>query len=134
GIDLGYDIRIANIGASFGNTDYIGRSGDIEKYKVLGLRTIFKPISKQNIGLIYYNYAPSKNMFKDTSFFKPDYFSISSFDKPTHIRSLIYNGEIGKAIRTVGEYAFSNQKKAIESGINGISNLLLRSAYNFGIE
>jgi hypothetical protein len=134
GIDLGYDIRIANIGASFGNTDYIGRSGDIEKYKVLGLRSIFKPIGKQNIGLIYYNYAPSKNMFKDTSFFKPDYFSISSFDKPTHILSLIYNGEIGKAIRTVGEYAFSNQKKEIESGINGISNLLLRSAYNFGIE
>ncbi len=133
GIDLGYDIGVAQIGASYGNTEYIGRSGDIEKYKVLGLRSMFKPIAKQNLGLIYYNYAPASKLFKDTAFFRPEFFSVSDLSKPTHILSLTYNGELGKSIRTVGEYAFSNQqqREAEQEPGQGIGQ---RSAYNFGIE
>jgi len=52
GIDLGYDVGVAQLGASYGNTQYISRSGDIEQYKVLGLRSMFKPVAKQNIGLV----------------------------------------------------------------------------------
>lgn len=133
GIDLGYDISVAQIGASYGNTEYIGRSGDIEKYKVLGLRSLFKPVAKQNLGLIYYNYSPARSLFKDTAFFRPEFFSVSNFSKPTHILSLTYNGELGKSIRTVGEYAFSNQKyeQAEQAAGQGIG---ARSAYNFGVE
>ncbi|RYD98698.1 MAG: hypothetical protein EOP54_06785 [Sphingobacteriales bacterium] len=133
GIDLGYDLGVAAIGASYGNTEYIGRSGDIEKYKVLGLRSMFKPVAKQHLGLIYYNYSPARNLFKDTAFFRPEFFSVSNFDQPTHILSLTYNGEIGKSIRTVGEYAFSNQQYEQEERPSG-QGMLQRSAYNFGIE
>lgn len=133
GIDLGYDIGVAQIGASYGNTEYIGRSGDIEKYKVLGLRSLFKPIAKQNIGLIYYNYSLARNLFKDTAFFRPEFFSVSNFSKPTHILSLTYNGELGKSIRTVGEYAFSNQKYEAVEQTTG-QGILQRSAYNFAVE
>lgn len=133
GIDLGYDIGVAAIGASYGNTEYIGRSGDIEKYKVLGLRSMFKPVAKQNIGLIYYNYSPARSLFKDTAFFRPEFFSISSFNKPTHILSLTYNGAIGKSVRTTGEYAFSNQKYEQAEQANG-QGMLQRSAYNFAVE
>lgn len=133
GIDLGYDIGIAQIGASYGNTEYIGRSGDIEKYKVLGLRSMFKPVAKQNLGLIYYNYSPASNLFKDTAFFRPEFFSVSNFSKPTHILSLTYNGELGKSIRTVGEYAFSNQKYEQAEQTTGLG-IGQRSAYNFAIE
>lgn len=133
GIDLGYDIGVAQIGASYGNTEYIGRSGDIEKYKVLGLRSMFKPIAKQNIGLVYYNYSPASNLFKDTAFFRPEFFSVSNFSKPTHILSLTYNGELGKSIRTAGEYAFSNQKYEAAEQTTG-QGIGQRSAYNFAIE
>jgi len=82
---------------------------------------------------LYYNYSPAKNLFKDTSFFKPGYFSVASFDKPTHILALTYNGAIGKSIRTVGEYAFSNQKYP-QPEEQGGAGILHRSAYNFGVE
>ena len=134
GLDVGYDIGPAKIGASYGNTEYIGRGGEVEQYKILGLRSMFKPVKRQNIGLIYYNYAPARNMFRDTSFFKPAYFSISSFNKPTHILSLTYNGELGKTIRTVGEYAFSNEQHRNPEQQDPHDNMIRRSAYNFGIE
>lgn len=134
GIDLGYDISVANIGLAYGNTEYIGRSGDIEEYKVMGLRSMFKPLFGQQAGLVYYNYSPARHLFKDTSFFKPQYFSQASFRQPTHILSLTYQGEIGKHIRTAGELALSNEKQqnpelpAIDRGISQ------RAAYNFRME
>ena len=134
GIDVGYDIGVAEIGGSYGSTEYIGRSGDIEKYKIVGLRTKLKPVLKQSIGFVYYNYSPAKNLFKDTSFFKPQYFSVSSFSKPTHIVSVTYDGTIGKSAKLIGEFATSNQKARDGLGDGIKAGIASRSAYNIGVE
>jgi hypothetical protein len=133
GVDAGYDIGFAEIGGSYGKTEYIDRNGNVEGYKTYSGRAQFKPLLKQTLGFVYFGYSPGKQLLEGDGFFKDVSVSLPSFRNPVHIVSVLYNGEISKYVHLGGEYAVSTKQgqseaAAKQSGIND------KSAYNIKVE
>ncbi len=110
GADIGYDIGVAEVGVTYGKTEYIDRTGSVESYKAYGARAMLKPVMKQQFGLVYFGYSPSASLLQDNSFFKSSDVSLPSFRNPVHIISALYKGELSKYAFVSGEYAFSNKQ------------------------
>jgi hypothetical protein len=129
GVDAGYDIGFAEIGGSYGKTEYIDRDGNVEGYKAYSGRIQFKPIFDQKFGLVYYGYSPGKKLLSDDGFFKDVSVSMPSFRNPVHIISAIYSGKISKFVIASGEYAMSNKQGQSEAAKEQ-SSFYDKSAYN----
>jgi len=132
GIDVGYDIGIAEVGATYGKTEYIDRTGNVESYKAYGGRAMLKPVAKQQVGIVYYGYSPGASILEDNNFFKGSDVSLPSFRNPVHIFSGIYKGELGKYASASGEYAFSNKQGQSAEATERVS-FHERSAYNLHV-
>jgi hypothetical protein len=133
GVDAGYDIGFAEIGGSYGKTEYIDRDGNVEGYKAYSGRIQFKPIFDQKFGLVYYGYSPGKKLLSDDGFFKDVSVSMPSFRNPVHIISAIYSGKISKFVIASGEYAMSNKQGQSEAAKEQ-SSFYDKSAYNVKLE
>lgn len=133
GVDAGYDIGFAEIGGSYGKTEYIDRDGNVEGYKAYSGRVQFKPILEQKFGLLYYGYSPGKKLLSDSGFFKDVSVSLPSFRNPVHIISAIYSGKISKFVTASGEYAMSNKQGQSEAAKEQ-SSFYDKSAYNVKLE
>jgi len=132
GVDMGYDIGIAEVGATYGKTEYIDRTGNVESYKAYGGRAMLKPIAGQQLGLIYYGYSPGASLLQDNKFFKGSDASLPSFRNPVHIISAVYKGGLSQYASISGEYAFSNKQGQSAEAAESIS-LNTKSAYNIHI-
>ncbi|MFA6057860.1 MAG: hypothetical protein WC756_06665 [Taibaiella sp.] len=133
GVDAGYDIGFAEIGGSYGKTEYIDRDGNVEGYKAYSGRVQFKPVMEQKFGLLYYGYSPGKKLLSDDGFFKDVSVSMPSFRNPVHIISAIYSGKISKYVIASGEYAVSNKQGQSEAAKEQ-SSFYDKSAYNVKLE
>jgi hypothetical protein len=133
GVDAGYDIGFAEIGGSYGKTEYIDRDGNVEGYKAYSGRVQFKPLLDQKFGLVYYGYSPGKKLLSDDGFFKDVSVSMPSFRNPVHIVSAIYSGRISKYVMASGEYAMSNKQGQSEAAREQ-STFYDKSAYNVKLE
>jgi hypothetical protein len=133
GVDAGYDIGFAEIGGSYGKTEYIDRDGNVEGYKAYSGRVQFKPLLDQKFGLVYYGYSPGKKLLSDDGFFKDVSVSMPSFRNPVHIVSATYNGKISKFVTASGEYAMSNKQGQSEAAKEQ-SSFYDKSAYNVKLE
>lgn len=132
GVGMGYDIGFADIGLTYGKTEYIDGSGNVESYKTYGGNINFKPFKKQVFGLVYYGYSPSSQLLQEDQFFKSLDVSLPSFRNPVHIISLLYHGDISKYLQLNGEYAFSNQQGQSKEAAQSIG-FKDRSIFNVGI-
>ncbi len=133
GVDLGYDIGFATVGGSYGKVEYIDRNGNVEGYKAYSGRVQFKPLAKQQLGLVYLGYSPGKKLLSDNNFFKDASLSLPSFRNPVHIVSVTYNGVLSRYLNVIGEYATSNKPDQSEEAGKQVS-LKDRSAYNIKLE
>ncbi len=133
GVDAGYDIGFAEIGGSYGKTEYIDRDGNVEGYKAYSGRILLKPLLEQKLGLVYYGYSPGKKLLSDGGFFKDVSASMPSFRNPVHIISATYNGRITKFVTASGEYAMSNKQGQSEAA-KAQSSFHDKSAYNIKVE
>lgn len=113
GVDAGYDVKYAVIGASMGRTDYIDRSGNVESYNVYSGRVNFKPVLKQELGLIYYSYSPGRGLSSD-NFFENGKGNKSGYLSPVNIVSGTYKGNIAKYVSMQSEYAYSDKQNQYE--------------------
>lgn len=103
---LGYDIGFAEVGIALGKTEYISRTGDVDRYNSYLARVDFKPINKQHLGIIYYGYSPTRQIIESDNFIKADV-GVPSFMKPVHVLSVVYNGNITKQLSLETEAAAS---------------------------
>lgn len=133
GVDAGYDIGFAEIGGSYGKTEYIDRDGNVEGYKAYSGRVQFKPLMNQKFGLLYYGYSPGKKLLSDDGFFKDVSVSMPSFRNPVQIISAIYSGKISKYVIASGEYAVSNKQGQSEAAKEQ-SSFYDKSAHNVKLE
>jgi len=129
GLDVGYDIGVAEIGGSYGKTQYIDRAGQVEDYKSYSGRVRFKPMLGQQLGLVYFGYSPGKKLLGDNDFFKDESVSLPSFRNPVHILSATYNGTLSKFLSLGGEIATSNKPAQSEEAAGQVS-FSDKSAYN----
>jgi hypothetical protein len=129
GADMGYDLGFAEVGLTYGRTEYIDRTGQVESYKAYGARVQLKPVAKQSIGLVYYGYSPARKLLKEGNFFKGDGISLPSFRNPVQIVSLTHKGAIGKHLELEGEYAISDKPAQSQEARDAIS-LSDKSAWN----
>ncbi len=117
GLNFGYDLNLFTVGLTAGKTEYVSRSGNVDRYNTYLLKVDFKPIGKQKIGLIYYGYTPTKQILDDQSFTKADV-SIPSFRQPVHIISLTHSGTIVKGLQMESEGAYSYKNTRANSDID----------------
>ncbi|HVW96806.1 MAG TPA: hypothetical protein VHA56_12625 [Mucilaginibacter sp.] len=103
---LGYDIGFAEVGIALGKTEYISRTGDVDRYNSYLARVDFKPIKKQHLGIIYYGYSPTHQIIESDNFIKADV-GVPSFMKPVHVVSVVYSGNIAKQLSLETEAATS---------------------------
>ncbi|UZJ63997.1 hypothetical protein OKW96_16515 [Sphingobacterium sp. KU25419] len=132
GADIGYDIGFAEIGATYGKTEYIDRAGNVEGYKAYSGRLMLKPILKQNFGFIYYGYSPGKKIMEDNAFFKGGDVSLPSFRNPVHIVSMTYKGEVTKYAMLEAEFANATKPGQSEEASSTLC-FKERSAYNISL-
>ena len=117
GGSIGYDIGFATIGAAIGKTEYISRTGEVDRYSSTMLRVDLVPTDKRKVGLVYYTYSPTKQMIKDNQFFQ-DETGVLSFQSPTHIVSVPYLIKATKNLMVEGEWAFSYRSSDRKTTIN----------------
>ena len=111
GIDLGYDLGFATTQVTTGKTEYIGRSGEIDRYTFYSGSVRFKPVLNQQLELIYYGYSPGKRMFNENSeFFKHINTDMPTFRNPVHIFSVRHQGSFSRYLRAETEVALSDKK------------------------
>ena len=133
GVDIGYDIGIATIGATYGKTEYIDRNGNVEGYKAYSGRILFKPLFHQSFGLVYYGYSPGRQLLSDDNFFKGTDISLPSFRNPVHIVSATYEGQLSQYAALSGTYAFSKQQGQSAAAADKVV-FKDKSAYNINLE
>lgn len=129
GADLGYDFGMIQAGATYGTTEYIDRSGKVERYKAYGARVQMKPLLNQQIGLVYYGYTPSKKLLNDDSFFKGEGVSLPSFRNPVQIMALTHKGTLSEHIEIEAEYALSDKPSQSAEARSSVG-LMAKSAWN----
>lgn len=132
GINLGYDIGFAKVGATYGNTEYISGYDDVATYKSYSARIALKPLAGQSIGFVYYGYSPARKLLDKNDFFKSDDISLPSFRNPVHILSTTYTGKISDYVQLNGELAFSNEQSQSYEAASQLS-FSERAAYNIHI-
>lgn len=123
GASIGYDLGFVTTTLSGGKSEYVSRSGDLDRYNSYSLGLKFKEFSKQKIGLIYYTYSPTQQMLRD-DFFKDINVDVPTFRRPVHIGSVTYQGMIGKNLMLDGEGAMSVKRD--EHQTFGMSNAAIR--------
>lgn len=116
GFNLGYDIGFGTLDLTAGNTQFIGRSGELDRYTFYTGKLKSKPILKQDLDFSYYGYTPSRRMFnEDKDFFKNINSLIPTFRKPTHIISVTQKGNLFKWLNLQSEVAYSTHSKEAEA-------------------
>lgn len=133
GVDLGYDIGFAEIGGSYGKTEYVDRNGNVEAYKAYSGRVRLKPVLEQRLGFVYYGYSPGRQLLNDNNFFKDISVSMPSFRNPVHILSATYEGMLTKYVVASGEIASSFKPQQSNEAKERVS-FRDRSAYNLKLE
>lgn len=132
GLDIGYDLGFAEVSLTTGKTEYIGRSGDIDRYSFYTGSLRWKPILKQRFELIYYGYSPSRRMLDENKeFFKNINTTLPSFQNPGHLIAFKQDGFIFKRLLAESEFAYSFKSGGNENNkFNDFDNL----AYSFNIQ
>lgn len=132
GVDAGYDIGFAELGVSYGKTEFVDRDGQVEGYKTYSGRLKFKPVLQQQFGVVYYGYTPGRDLVSDSRFFKGTDVSLPSFRNPVHILAATYHGGLSKYLIVDGEYAAS-RKQGQSPEASGLLSARDQSAYNVNL-
>jgi hypothetical protein len=131
GADVGYDVGVAEVGATYGKAEYVNRDGTMEDYATYSGRIRFKPIIKQQVGLVYYGYSPGRRLMNEGGFFKDTDVSLPSFREPVHIVSASYSSGLSKYALLNAEYAISRRQGQRLDEPGALAGG--QSAYNIGI-
>jgi len=115
GADVGYDIGFAELGATVGKTEYIGRDGTLDKYTCYSTRASMTPIEDQKISLVYYSYSPDRKLYQGEGFFSNINISTPTFFQPVHIAAVSYTGSINKIIDVNSEVAASFKRSEMSN-------------------
>ncbi|MES2477735.1 MAG: hypothetical protein V4561_01520 [Bacteroidota bacterium] len=110
GLSVGYDLGFVTTGISAGSTEYVSREGNVDHYSSMLLRVDNKGSKNHKIGILYNVNTPSKAMSQDDNFIGKQNIRYPSFNTPTQITSLVYNGIIGKYLLAHSELATSFKK------------------------
>lgn len=107
GISLGYDLGAVKAGITAGNTEYVSRDGNLDRYSSILLRLDSKGLKQHKIGLVYNGNTPSKSMLRDDQFKGASQLAYPSFTAPVHIVSLLYDATLVKTLMLHSEVAGS---------------------------
>lgn len=136
GGSIGYDIGFAQVGATVGKTEYVSRSGSVDRYSAYSGRADFEPFEGQKLSLIYYGYSPSRSMLNDERFSRRGVdIALPTFTAPNHIASLISEGTIAQSLSYALEGAASHRKVDASAGrpVIGMANSAIKSALEWAI-
>lgn len=128
GASIGYDLGFMTTSISAGKSEYVSRSGDLDRYNSYSLGLQLKEFHRQKIGLIYYGYSPTQQMLRD-GFFKDVNVDVPTFRRPVHIGSLTYQGTIGKNLTLEAEGAMSVKRD--EHQTFGMSNAAIKTGAQY---
>lgn len=118
---VGYDLGGVIVSGSVGKTQYVSRDGNVDKYNSTMIRADLAPTDNRKVGIVYYTYTPTRQMYIDTSFIHGDVLSLPTFSKVTHIVSIPYEVAITKNLRINGEGAISYKKSERSVVVNNNS-------------
>lgn len=132
GLSLGYDLGLFTTTVTAGKTQYIGRDGNVDNYNCYAVKAALKPIKKQKISILYYEYSPTRNLLTQDNFFKNMDISAPDFFQPVNIVSLDYDGIISKYVTINSEVATSIYKtdKTVPDSIYSSDKM----AYHFSVD
>jgi len=121
GGSVGYDLGVAQVSATVGKTEYVSRSGVVDRYSAYSGRADFEPLKDQKLSLIYYGYSPSRSMITDERFSRRGVdLALPTFTAPTHILSLVAEGAaVRSSLIYTLEVANSYQKGESIAGADG---------------
>ncbi|MBX9449210.1 MAG: hypothetical protein KL787_05615 [Taibaiella sp.] len=85
GLDIGYDVKYAVVGLTYGRAEYIDRNGVVEGYKTISARSQFKPVWDQQVSLEYTLITAEKDILRDERFQHLDITTIPGFLNPVNI-------------------------------------------------
>ena len=116
GGSLGYDLGFAQVSATAGRTEYVSRTGQVDRYTAYSGRADFEPLKDQKLSVIYYGYSPSRAMITDPRFSARGVdLALPTFTSPVHILSVVAGGTAAGSLVYSIEAAASHRKDA--SGI-----------------
>jgi len=118
GVSFGYDLGLLKTSIATGNTEYITREGNVDRYTSYLGRIDLKEFNHQKIGFIYNGYSPTQSMMTDNNFVGTKGISYPSFRTPTHIFSLLYDGTIANNLLLHTEIANSFKGTPSQSDID----------------
>lgn len=110
GASVSYDLGFCETSATVGKTEFIGRTGTLDRYTSYSSKTTFRTFKKQKAGLIYYGYTADKTLYSRDVFFDKIDITAPGFYNTVHIFSINYAGSISKYITFESEAASSYRK------------------------
>ncbi|MDI9320989.1 MAG: hypothetical protein QM530_11050 [Phycisphaerales bacterium] len=110
GLSMGYDLGFMKAGISAGSTEYVSREGNVEHYSSMLLRVDNKGTKNHKIGFLYNINTPSRAMSLDNNFIGKKNVRYPSFNTPSQIISVVYEGKIKKNLLINSELARSFKK------------------------
>lgn len=116
GGSIGYDFGIAKTSLVIGKTEYISRTGAVDRYNSILVGVDVTKVKQQEIGFKYYAYTPTKQVYQ-SEYFKYDIAS-PSFRSPVQIPSVNYRGVLFKDVTIYTEAAASFKRNAAEQTVN----------------
>ncbi|MFA6152797.1 MAG: hypothetical protein WC716_15850 [Chitinophagaceae bacterium] len=110
GLSFGYDLGICKTGVTLGSTEYVSREGNVDHYSSMLIRVDNKGSKNHKLGFLYNVNTPARSMGQDDNFIGQQGVRYPSFNTPTQIFSVIYDGKIGKYLVVHSEVASSYKK------------------------
>lgn len=110
GLSMGYDLGFVKTGISAGSTEYVTREGNVDHYSSMLFRVDNKGTKNHKIGLLYNINTPSRAMSLDNNFIGKENVRYPSFNTPSQIVSIVYEGKIKKNLLINSEIATSFKK------------------------
>lgn len=130
GGSLGYDLGFATTTVVLGKTEYISRTGGVDRYNSALIGIDITKLKKHAIGFKYYVYTPTKQIYK-SEYFQYDVAS-PTFKSPVQIPSLNYQGSINKDITVSAEGAASFRKGVSDRSLSK-DNAALTTTVDYNI-
>lgn len=110
GGSLSYDLGFCETSVTAGKTEFIGRTGSIDRYTTYSSKTTFQTIKDHKLGFIYYGYTADRKLYSRDVFFDKINISAPGFFNTVHILSVDYAGSISKYLTFESEAASSYHK------------------------
>lgn len=143
GFSVGYETGPLTTGLTVGSTQYVSRDGNVDNYSTMLLRVDNKSMDNHKFSLLYNLTTPAKSMTVDERFIGKNSAQYPSFNSPTQIPAINYEGRFGKFLNVHTELATSikqNQQSVFDqdhSAFNTRADFLIPKtsvALNTGFE